>query len=178
MNEILVRKIEKKDFNDVLIIFKASLIKAFDEQGIGHLKEELQNNIDNKKEILEKGLDKIFIIKKDKNIVGVGAYGEPKIALEKIFKKNYDNILEIHSFYIHPKYQGYGYGQRLLKYMINEIKNKEKNKNFILQVGFDKAKKFWRKHFDKETLIIKDYWGKGADNYIWYVKLFDNKKLD
>ncbi len=175
MNKILVRKIEEKDFNDVLIIFEASLVKAFNDQGIGYWKEELQRNINNKKEILEKDLDKIFIIKKDKKIVGVGAYGEPKIALEKIFKKNYDNILEIHSFYIHPEYQGCGYGERLLKYIVNEIKNKEKNKNFILQVGFDKAKKFWRKQFNKETLIIKDYWGEGADNYIWYVKLFDNR---
>lgn len=74
-----------------------------------------------------------------------------------------DAELEIIDVFVMPEYQGNGYGDKLLKYILNNYKNR----NYFLEVNVnnEKAINLYKKN-DFEILTIRKHYYKDEDAYV------------
>lgn len=111
----LIRKMSKKDINDVQNVAKKSWNATY--QGI--IPEEVQNSflkVAYSDEMLKKRLDQImFVAEYDEKIVGFINLKETEQA----------NTYDLSAIYLLPDYHGKGIGSRLIAHSIESIKNFE-----------------------------------------------------
>ncbi len=109
---------------------------------------------------LDNETEDYFVVEQDSKIIGCGGINyEPGI-----------NAAIISWDIIHPNYQGFGIGEKLLLYRIKEIKNDAIYKKIIVRTS-QHTFKFYNKLGFKLLKTTKNYWAKGIDLYYMALNL-------
>ena len=106
------------------------------------------------KEYLQNELEHYYIVEIDGKIVGAGGFNVLKERC--VVRLSWD--------FVHPDFQGYGIGDKLVKYRIDLIK--ELYPDFNIEVRTSQmAYQFYQKEgFDLKEVVV-DYWAEGFDLY-------------
>jgi GNAT superfamily N-acetyltransferase len=154
--------------------FEIVIKDTFAKNGISHLTEMMEGEIECKKKYLmqdmdSEGRDRFFLVVRDKSrIIGTIEYGRPNDLIMKCTKGRYIDVIEIGTVFVHPDYQYKGIGSMMLRMMYGELRNKGYTE-FCLDSGYKTAQKVWTSKWGKPSCIMEDYWGKKAHHMVWRV---------
>lgn len=166
------------DIESAYEVFEKSISDAFEKEGLGHLKEDISEEIEHKKHLLNLSLDSsdsdiyFLIAKQDETVIGTISFGPCGEAIMECTKNQLKDVGELGSLYVLPFYQGQGVGSALIKAMLAQLYKQGVNQ-FCLDSGYKRAQKKWVRKFGKTYKVEKDYWGLGIDHMIWLCKVID-----
>jgi GNAT superfamily N-acetyltransferase len=83
-----------------------------------------------------------------------------------------NDVGEVGTLYILPEYQKKGIGTLLLNSIFTVLMSRG-IKEYCLDSGYKTAQQIWRRKFGEPVIVVKDYWAKGFDHYIWHRTLED-----
>lgn len=176
----IVRPAEK-DLPSAYRVFEASITDAFLKDGLGHLKEDLLNEIEYKKSLLTDSVenadsDMLFMLAKTGDLViGTISYGPCGDDIKICTNHQLDAVGEVGSIYVLPEYYGQGVASALIGAMAAYL-YQSGVEQFCLDSGYKHAQKRWLRKFGEPYKIAKDYWGEGSDHMIWLCKVIDYVK--
>jgi ribosomal protein S18 acetylase RimI-like enzyme len=104
--------------------------------------------------------DKVYVCVDGEEVIGVIGY-----CLDYYETNNY----WLGWFYIHKKYEGKGYGKKLLEYIIKKLQGKRVRKLFVNTSSnkfYLRALKMYLKYGFKEEAVIRDYYEDGENQII------------
>ncbi|WP_413299968.1 GNAT family N-acetyltransferase [Bacillus sp. 1P10SD] len=178
MLNIEIRRPRIEDTNELNQFFEKVIIDTFTKEGIGEKFEEIEAEIESKKNYLvsdfaSNGANRYFLIAlhSDK-IVGSIEYGPASDLICKCTKNAFKGLHEVGTVFVLPEYQRMGIGSSLLKSMYSTLQNNG-IEEFCLDSGYVQAQQIWKKKFGEPDYLLKDYWGKGLDHMIWKIKISD-----
>ena len=169
----------KDDLKSTYNVFEESITDAFEKEGLGHLKEDILNEIEYKKHLINSSVDSIdsdiyfFVAKIDDNVIGTISFGTCGNDIKKCTNNQLDTIGELGSLYVLPDYQCKGVGSALIYTMI-EYLHKLEIKQFCLDSGYRGAQKRWLRKFGEPYKVVKDYWGENNDHMIWLCEVINH----
>lgn len=160
------------DYESTCQVFEESISDAFNKEGLGHLQEDIQSEIDDKKQKALSSIDQansdtyFFVAKIDGTVVGTISYGPCGEAIQICAEHQLDHLGELGSLYVVPTYQGQGIGSVLIKKMMIFLK-KEGIEQFCLDSGYKRAQVRWQRKFGEPYKVVKDYWGPDSVHMVW-----------
>lgn len=163
----MIRRPCSDDRKDLLDFFTLMIRDTYTKEGVGHLEEDIENEIHSKMLYLKQDFDTegrdhyFLILEKEGSIIGSAALGKPSPLIVDYLPQLKSSI-ELGSVFIHPDYQGMGYGKKLLEKILENVET------YCLDSGYKRAQKIWTHMFGQPCYIVKDLWGIGSDHYIWY----------
>ncbi|KON85463.1 GNAT family acetyltransferase [Sporosarcina globispora] len=176
MNRVKIRRPKAEDVKELNNFFRIVITDTFLKEGIGDLLEDMAEEINAKKnclnrDIISGGIERYFLIAlhADK-IVGSIEYGPASELINKNTYRALKDLLEVGTVFVHPDYQRKGIGNQLLEAMYSTLKNKG-IEEFCLDSGYKHSQKVWRKKFGEPDYLLKDYWGEGAHHMIWRIRV-------
>ncbi|WP_311083161.1 GNAT family N-acetyltransferase [Paenibacillus polymyxa] len=180
MNNVEIRRPEIKDIEKLNELFRIVITDTFAKEGIGHMLEDIEKEIETKRVYLERdfeshGEHRYFLIAVDGNqIMGSIEFGPVSELISKSTNATFKNLCEVGTVFVHPGSQKIGVGNLLLKSMYLALRNKEVEE-FCLESGYRNAQKIWKKKkkFRTPDYLLKDYWGTDFDHMIWRIKVKD-----
>lgn len=176
MNNIQIRRPHPADVAELSEFFRIVITDTFIKEGIGHLVEAIEEEIEIKNhylkmDIMNDGDERCFLlaIHHDK-VIGSIEYGPASKLINECTNDELKDLNEVGTVFVHPDYQRQGIGNLLLKemYLILKSNNIEE---ICLDSGYRQAQKIWEKKFGEPQYVLKDYWGKGLDHMIWNIKV-------
>lgn len=130
----------------------------------------LSSEIENQMKTFENPEDFIMLARINGKIIGTIAYGTMNKSVSSNIPEELKQFNEIKGVYIHPDFQNRGIGSFLWKTMIAELQNR----NVVtacLDSGYKLSQKYWKKKIGEPTYFLKDYWGAGEHQLIWFFNL-------
>jgi len=125
------------------------------------------------KKFFEGNKDYYFLVAKiEQSIVGIISFGSCGNIIRQCCEGLLNDVGELGSLYVLPKYQGQKIGSKLINSLILYLKENQ-IENFCLDSGFKIAQKKWIRKFGSPYKIMKDYWELNSDHYIWYCNVKD-----
>jgi GNAT superfamily N-acetyltransferase len=175
-----IRRPQTEDKDELNQFFSTVIKHTFAREGLGDLLDDIDNEIESKKQYLKSDLDtngsnRYFLIaseKKDALIIGTIEYGPANDLIRTCTDGALNEVYEIGTVFVHPDYQGHGVGTLLLNVMFLTFLNRG-IKEFCLDSGYGNAQKIWMKKFGQPDYWLKDYWGNGSDHMIWKKSMND-----
>jgi GNAT superfamily N-acetyltransferase len=172
MKKIIIEAPKTGEEKKIENLFKITIHSAFADQGVGHLTEDIANEVSTKMKMLRCFLEGtngyyFLIAKTADTVVGAISFGSCNELIIEHCKGKLDDVGELGSLYVLPEYQGQGIGSKLINSLINYLKENG-IEHFCLDSGFKKAQKKWTRKFGEPYKIVKDLWGSGSDHYFWY----------
>lgn len=163
--------------NEIENLFKITIKTAFEEQGVGHLSEFIEEEVRTKMQMVnnfwEGNNEYYFLVAKiGESLVGAISFGCCGNIIRQSCEGQLNDVGELGSLYVLPKYQGQKIGSKLINSLILYLKQNQ-IENFCLDSGFKKAQKRWIRKFGQPYKIMKNYWGPNSDHFIWYCKVND-----
>lgn len=171
---MIIRRIKREDRVQLKRLFEIVVSDTYEKEGIGHLTEDINNEVEAKIEYIEKDFDtqgkaQYFLVAEiDDQIVGCAAYG-PCSHLIYDHLPELKSVLELGSVLVLPDFHNRKIGSQLVDRVLMDLK--KISNEVCLDSGYTIAKKIWTKRFGEPQLILKDFWGEGFDHYIWHVNL-------
>lgn len=178
MNELVIVKPTKDDFSSTCTVFELSIRDAFERDGLGHLKEDIKKEIEEKKNLLTYSLVNpdsdvhFFAAKLGGNVIGTISFGPCGDDIKIVTNNELADVGELGSLYVLPQFQRSGIGSALITAMINHL-NKQGIEQFCLDSGYKQAQQIWLKKFGTPYAIAQDYWGEGYDHMVWLCSVRD-----
>ena len=176
MFNIIIKRPKYKDVDELKKFFELIIVDTFIKEGVGHLKDDIRDEINSKIKYLNEDLEsngkkRYFLVAflNDK-IVGTIEYGKASELINKCTLGKLKAVVEIGTVFVHPNYQRKNIGNILLNSMFITLLSKG-IEDFCLDSGYKIAQKIWIKKFGEPNYLLKDYWGKGYDHMIWYKNL-------
>ena len=175
-DEIIIRRPRIEEIETINSFFVMVLNDTFEMNGIGDLKELLEEEIRDKRKSLNQdfesnGLDRYFLLAEYQGeIIGSIEFGLSNDLIKQCTNDEYKDLFEIGTVFIHPSYQRHGIVSILLFHLLQEIQKREA-KEFCLDSGYKIAQGIWRKKFGEPEYFLKDFWGEGAPHMIWRVRV-------
>jgi len=171
--DIYIIKPVIEDYNELKQLFKNTITDAFVKENINDPKSintEYLTQIDRINRYFENDNKYNYLTARNRNkILGTIAYGPAS----DIVVQNYSaiqNIPEIMSVYITPRFQHMGIGSLLLNSILITLLANKVNE-FYLDSGYYRAQQYWTKKLGKPTKVLKDYWNIGGHHMIWRKKI-------
>jgi len=170
-----IRKLTRNDLISVFRFYETTIPIAFHNEGLGHLTDEIHKEIEHKKTMLESSLstensDLFFLIAlEEETIIGAISYGPPGNEIRQCMDETLVGINEIGSLYVLPSKQNQGIASDLIEAMKQEL-SQLGIESFCLDSGYKNAQRKWLVKFGTPHKIVKDFWGKNQDHYIWIGK--------
>lgn len=166
--------------NEILAfrVFEASIPDAFAKEGLGGLTEDIQSEVEHKKQMLHASLtpggsDTYFLVAKiGQAVVGTISFGPCGEDARACTNNQLGDIGELGSLYILPGYQGLGIGSVLIRSMANHLK-RQGVERFCLDSGYRRAQRRWQRKFDQPYAVVKDYWGPDSVHMVWLCNVND-----
>nr|WP_090237541.1 GNAT family N-acetyltransferase [Fictibacillus solisalsi] len=174
MNEMTIRRPAKTDQEELNELFIAVIKHTFKKEGLSHMTEEMEEEIEQKKQFLEtdlvsNGIAHYFLIAvdADKNkIIGTIACGPANELILSGTNGVLKDCLEIGTVFVHPAYQKQGVGSALLSHLIRDMREKGIIR-YCLDSGYKQAQNVWRNKLGEPSYFMEDYWGEGNHHMIW-----------
>ncbi|RDI41357.1 GNAT family N-acetyltransferase [Falsibacillus pallidus] len=173
---VKIRRPAKEDEKELHVFFQLVISDTFSKEGIGHMMEDIQEEIHTKKQYLDKdfeskGLNRYFLIAEvEDKIVGSIEYGPPSELILLHTNNEFQSIVEVGTVFVHPDFQRKGIGNRLLNEIYTVLAGKGMSA-FCLDSGYARAQKVWKRKFGEPDYLLKDFWGKGLHHMIWRITL-------
>ncbi|MBB6673778.1 GNAT family N-acetyltransferase [Cohnella nanjingensis] len=177
-NHLALSTLTQDDILFVCQIFKYSISDAFEKEGLGHLHDDIQKEIEDKKQLALTSLDPtnsdtyFLIAKLNEAVVGTISFGPCGEAIQSCTENQLDDVGELGSIYVLPSCQGQGVGSNLIKGMLTYLK-KQGIDQFCLDSGYKRAQTRWLRKFGEPYKVVKDYWGPDSDHMVWLCKVSD-----
>lgn len=178
ISNLEISSLTSADIAGAYEVFEESIKDAFDKEGLGSFKEDIDSQIIYKKQMAAASLKRpdsniIFLkAKADDRVVGTISYGPCGEDIRKCTNNELDSIGEMGSLYILPGYQGQGIGSALIGAMAAYL-SEHGIEQFCLDSGYRRAQKRWLRKFGAPYKSVKDYWGPGSEHMIWLCKVED-----
>ncbi|MEK5235772.1 GNAT family N-acetyltransferase [Paenibacillus sp. FSL L8-0470] len=177
-NQLTIHTLTQGDRRLVSQLFKSTISDAFEKEGLGHLQEDIQHEVDNKKQMVDAFLnpantDIYFLVAKiDGKVVGTISFAPCDEDIRSCTGNQLDDVGELGSLYVLPSYQGLGVGSRLIKELMAYV-GKQGIEQFCLDSGYQRAQAKWLQKFGKPYKVVKDYWGPDSVHMVWLCKVSD-----
>jgi len=174
--DIYIIKPVIEDSNKLVQLFKNSITDAFVKENINDPKSintEYQTQINRINRYFEDDNNYYYYLtaRNRNKILGTIAYGPAS----DIIVQNYpavQNIPEIMSVYIMPRFQRMGIGSLLFNSILITLLCKDITE-FCLDSGYHRAQQYWIKKLGDPVKVLEDYWNKGGHHMIWHKKIKD-----
>ncbi|MEC0234891.1 GNAT family N-acetyltransferase [Paenibacillus kribbensis] len=159
-------------------VFESSISAAFEQEGLEALIDDIQQEIEHKKQLLRASLsdlnpDLFFLTAKhNHNVVGTISYGPCGEEIRKCTNDELQHVGTLGSLYVLPSYQGQGVGSALIRALMIRLQEMEVAQ-FCLDSGFKIAQTKWLRKFGTPYTVAKDYWGKDGDHMVWLCEVQD-----
>jgi len=178
MPNIDIRRPRTGDVEELHRFFRTVITDTFIKEGIGHLLQDMENEIETKKTYLERdlgsdGVKRYFLLALlDGEIIGSIEYGPASELISKCTNNEMKNLNEVGTVFVLSDYQAKGVGNMLLNEMYRTLRDRGMEE-FCLDSGYTKAQKIWKKKFGEPNYLLEDYWGEGYPQMIWRIQLAD-----
>ena len=171
-DQITITTLTEADYEATYAVFIASITDAFEKEGLGQCHEDIQSEIDQKKEKALASLDRanadtyFLIAKINETVAGTISYGPCGEAIQTCAEHQLDHLGELGSLYVAPSYQNQGIGSALIKEMMIFLKE-QGIEQFCLDSGYKRAQTRWLRKFGEPYKVVKDYWGPDSIHMVW-----------
>ncbi|MCM3783505.1 GNAT family N-acetyltransferase [Neobacillus mesonae] len=163
-------------------LFETTIPDTYAKEGIGHLEEDMEQEIHSKKKLIRLSLDSsrpeafLLVAKIDDTIVGCISYAPCGEDIRICTEHQLDDVGELGSLYVLPNYQGQGVGSALIKAMTATL-NERGIEKFCLDSGYKIAQQKWLHKFGKPYAVVEDYWGPDTTHMVWLCNVKDFLEL-
>ncbi|MFD1177997.1 GNAT family N-acetyltransferase [Paenibacillus puldeungensis] len=177
-SRLMIESLSPSDEISACRVFETSIPDAFAKEGLGDLQEDIQSEVDYKKQMLRASLDQacsdtfFLVAKMGQQIVGTISFGPCGEDAKACTNNELSGIGELGSLYILPGYQGMGIGSALIRDIANLLK-RQGVERFCLDSGYRRAQKRWQQKFGQPYAVVKDYWGPGSVHMVWVCSVSD-----
>lgn len=178
MKRIEIRRPGSGDAEKLHQFFELVLRDTYAKEGLAHMTKDLENEINDKKNLLEedvksKGSRRYFLIALDNGkVIGTIEYGPTGSIILGCTGGELEGVVEVGTAFVHPAYQRQGIGTLMLNAICLTLLGKNINE-FCLDSGYKNAQRVWNKKFGEPAYIVKDYWGEGYNHMIWRKRIKD-----
>ncbi|KAB2334543.1 GNAT family N-acetyltransferase [Cytobacillus depressus] len=178
MLNIEIRRPTLDDTTELNHFFRIVITDTFLKEGIGHMLEDIENEITSKEKYLHtdfesNGEKRYFLIASNGDqIIGSIEIGPASELINHCTNHALQELLEVGTVFVHPDFQRKGIGSMLLNAMYFTLRNRG-IEEFCLDSGYTASQKIWKKKFGEPQYLLKNYWGEENDHMIWRVKLND-----
>ncbi|KWX79522.1 GCN5 family acetyltransferase [Paenibacillus riograndensis] len=175
---LTIHPLTPDDIQSVYELFEESISDAFAQEGLAHLQDDIQSEVDNKQQKAASALDPEYsntyflVAKLDGKVVGTISLSPCGEAIRTCTGNQLDDIGELGSLYILPSCQGQGIGSALIKAMLAYLKGRG-IEEFCLDSGYKRAQQRWLRKFGEPYTVVKDYWGPDSVHMVWLCKVRD-----
>lgn len=178
INDLLISRLTKENLESAYRVFETSIPDAFEKEGLGDLKEDIQREIIHKRHMLESSLDEagsdvfFLIAKLGESVIGAISFGPCGEDARKCTDNELEGIGELGSLFVLPGHQGKGVGSALIGAMMEQLSG-QGIEEFCLDSGYRRAQKRWLRKFGEPCRVVKDYWGPGTEHMVWLCRVKD-----
>ncbi|WP_175989246.1 GNAT family N-acetyltransferase [Bacillus sp. Marseille-Q1617] len=178
MLDLLLRRPETADKDEIHRLFRTVITDTFWKEGIIDQDNDLEEEIKTKQYYLEddfqsSGKERFFLIALEAGkIIGTIEYGPASPLIIKCTDNNFQHLHEVGTVFIHPDYQRKGIGNILLQEIYHILQSNDINE-FCLDSGYRRSQKIWKRKFGEPDYLLKDYWGKEYHHMIWYLNVHE-----
>jgi glucosamine-phosphate N-acetyltransferase len=139
MNEYIIRELNENDYEEYLKLINEFRQTYFTKNKFIEILNKIRNN------------SNIWVIEKDNKLISSGT-----IIYENKFIHNVSKIAHLEDIIVSKEYRGFGYGEKLISYLIEESK---KNKCYKVILDCDESlEKFYKKNnFKKNNIGMSIY---------------------
>ncbi|MGF9697975.1 GNAT family N-acetyltransferase [Paenibacillus sp. MABNR03] len=178
---IIIQPLTSSDVESAYLVFERSITEAFNQEGLGSLHDDIRDEIEHKKALLQSTLhpdksnnsDSFFLLAKWGNsVVGTISYAPCGEEIRILSENRLNHIGELGSLYILPEAQGQGIGSMLIQALATELQ-KRGIQQFCLDSGYRTAQKKWQRKFGQPYAVAQNYWGEGTDHMVWLCDVKD-----
>lgn len=170
--DVEIKQLDIHDLASAKRVFEISIPDAFIKEGLSLMDEDIQSEIEIKKQLLEKslneqnGLLRFLVAKIDDHVIGTISFGPCGSDILKCTNNELAEIGELGSLYILPDFQDRGIGSKLIHALVQKL-NENSITQFCLDSGYKRAQKRWKRKFGEPYKVVLDYWGPGYEHMIW-----------
>ncbi|MNO50757.1 Acetyltransferase (GNAT) family protein [compost metagenome] len=175
---LTINALNPDDLQSVCELFKLSITDAFEHEGLAHLQDDIQKEVETKKRMAETSLDPqntdtFFLIARiDGAIAGTISFAPCGEDIRVCTGNQLADVGELGSLYILPSFQGQGIGSALIKELVACLKSRGMEE-FCLDSGYKRAQRRWLRKFGAPCTVVKDYWGPDSVHMVWLCKVSD-----
>lgn len=152
--------------------FRMVITDTFNKEGIGGLLDDIEKEIEVKKEYLledlsSRGENRYFLLAQlDGKVIGTAEFGPASSLILEGTGWEYSGLFEVGTVFVHPDFQGRGFGSRLLG-SLSSVFQERGIKEFCLDSGYKRAQEIWKRKFGQPAVVMENYWGEGFHHMIW-----------
>lgn len=181
---IIIQPLNLTDVDGAYLVFERSITQAFNQEGLGSLQDDMKDEIEHKKSLLQSTLHPdeysestdtgsfFLLAKRGNSVVGTISHAPCGEEIRILSENRLNDIGELGSLYILPEVQGQGIGSMLIQALATELQ-KRGVKQFCLDSGYRTAQKKWKRKFGEPYTVANNYWGEGTDHMVWLCNVKD-----
>lgn len=176
--KLTISKLTPEDREAANRIFEMSITDAFEQEGLGDLREDIYQEIEGKRQLVEGSLsranpDILFLLARlDGAAAGTISFGPCGEDIRVCTGGELNDTGELGSLYVLPQFQGQGVGSALIKSMAAWLEG-QGIERFCLDSGYKRAQQRWLRKFGEPYKTVQDYWGLGNNHLIWLCNVKD-----
>ncbi|WP_340023048.1 GNAT family N-acetyltransferase [Paenibacillus sp. FSL K6-1096] len=167
-----------EDIPSVSNVFRITIKDAFEREGLGHLQDDLRQEIEAKNRMAQDSLYPqntavyFWVARAGGTIVGTISYSPCGEDVRKCTDNRLAAVGELGSLYVLPEYQGKGVGSALIEEVMNFLM-KRGIPEFCLDSGYKRAQARWLRKFGAPYAAVHDYWGPDSVHMVWLCSVSD-----
>ncbi|MED2793393.1 GNAT family N-acetyltransferase [Bacillus wiedmannii] len=166
MHNVKIRRLHSDDVDELNMFFRLVITHTFKNEGLSQLLDDIENEINTKKQYLKNDLES------NDKIIGTIEIGLASTLINSCTGGVFKDLYEIGTVFVLPEYQRNGIGKLLLNAMYITLLSRGITE-YCLDSGYKKAQSIWTKKFGEPSYVLKDYWGESSDHMIWKKSLHD-----
>jgi GNAT superfamily N-acetyltransferase len=151
-------------------LFRTVIVHTFESEGIGHLQEDLAQEIHQKEtywqEYVNGGARSFLVATKGAKVIGCIEYGKAGEFVSTHTNGALAHLDKVGTVFVHPGHQGQGIGSQLVQAMLRLMKERGIHE-FCLDSGYKRAQQVWQQKFGEPTYVLTDFWDEGYHHMIW-----------
>ena len=167
-DSVVLKDREVKDREELYLFYKTTITHTFRNNGIED-PSGINNEVNQQMDTFDRGED-ILTARLNGRIVGTIAFGRQNKSVSGNLPPEMENLPEIKGVYVHPDYQSRGIGSLLWKSIITRLHYRNVSRA-CLDSGYRQAQRYWKEKIGKPDIVMKDYWGPGEDQMIWFLQI-------
>jgi GNAT superfamily N-acetyltransferase len=169
---LTITQFSLSDFKQACHVFETVIPVAYKQEGIGHLTDDMREEIEQKINMLRSALEenepktRFWLAKQNGVVVGTISFGPSNEDLNACTDHQLAQVGEVGSLYVLPGYQGRGIASALIKEVAVYLHSRG-IEEFCLDSGYRRAQEKWKQKFGLPYAAVKNYWGPGTVHMVW-----------
>ncbi|MDP4097780.1 GNAT family N-acetyltransferase [Paenibacillus sp. P96] len=178
MNGLTITQFSPSDLEQVCHVFETAIPNAFEQDGIGHLTDDMRAEIEYKINTFRSAMDRdepetcFWLAKREGVVVGTVSFGPSGEDIKACTGNQLEQVGELGSLYVLPDDQGQGIASALIREVVTYL-HERGIEQFCLDSGYKSAQAKWTKKFGEPYVVVKDYWGPDTAHMVWLCSVVD-----